>query len=75
MDDLGKVGIILGVIIVLMIIFLLGYGLSSNQQKIKAVESGHAEFYLDKDHNRQWRWNPSCKGKKDGKEEKVKSSE
>lgn len=22
----------------------------------KAVEAGHAEYYLDKDNNKQWRW-------------------
>lgn len=27
-----------------------------------AVESGHAEFYLDAEHERQWRWLPPCNG-------------
>ena len=22
----------------------------------EAVNSGHAEYYLDEDHNKQWRW-------------------
>ncbi len=25
-----------------------------------AVNQGHAEFYLDKDFNRQWRWRTNC---------------
>ena len=25
-----------------------------------AVEAGHAEYYLDKDNERQWRWLPPC---------------
>jgi hypothetical protein len=27
-----------------------------NWWQYEAVRAGHAEFYLDKDHNRQWRW-------------------
>ena len=26
----------------------------------KAVAKGHAEFYLDASHNRQWRWRTNC---------------
>lgn len=26
-----------------------------------AVNLGHAEYYLDDDYDRQWRWLPSCK--------------
>lgn len=26
----------------------------------RAVKHGHAEFYLDESHNRQWRWLPPC---------------
>lgn len=25
-----------------------------------AVVAGHAEFYLDADHERQWRWKTNC---------------
>ena len=26
----------------------------------ESVKAGHAEYYLDKDNNRQWRWLPPC---------------
>lgn len=30
----------------------------------EAVKQGHAEYYLDKDNNKQWRWLPPCNGSK-----------
>ena len=31
---------------------------TSNKWKEESVKSGHAEYYLDKDNNKQWRWLP-----------------
>jgi len=78
MDDFGKVGIILGVIVILIMIFLLGYKTSSDRWEFESVERGHAEYYLDENYNRKWGWRPDCNskwGKENGKEEKVKSTE
>jgi len=33
-------------------------GVSDREWRKDAVAAGHAEFYLDKDNNRQWRWLP-----------------
>ncbi len=30
----------------------------SGQWELAAVDAGHAEFYLDANHERQWRWLP-----------------
>lgn len=35
---------------------LFGVTATNTGWKNRAVESGHAEFYLDEDNNRQWRW-------------------
>lgn len=31
-------------------------GIQNDDWKGKAVNMGHAEYYLDTNHNRQWRW-------------------
>lgn len=39
--------------------FLTGfvvYHAARESFEIEAVEEGHAEFYIDKDHIKQWRW-------------------
>ena len=34
----------------------MGWGVTRNTWKEDAVERGHAKFYFDKDHSKQWRW-------------------
>lgn len=35
---------------------LLAMGRLDSEWRDEAVKAGHAEYYLDADHNRQWRW-------------------
>lgn len=37
---------------------LTATGSSASQLRDKAVEAGHAEYYLDENNERQWRWKP-----------------
>ena len=43
-----------------MIVLTLSFwsGVKNREWHDRAVKAGHAEFYLDKDNNRQWRWLP-----------------
>lgn len=36
--------------------FIIGVVLLSERLRDEAVSAGVAEYYLDADHNRQWRW-------------------
>ena len=38
--------------------FVLGGAAGSYGMQDKAVEKGHAEYYLDDENNKQWRWLP-----------------
>lgn len=42
------VGVIIG--------FVIGFRVATNEYEKTAVKSGHAEYYLDEDNNKQWRW-------------------
>ena len=35
---------------------LCGFGIGQESFKDEAVEVGHAEYYIDEDHNKQFRW-------------------
>ena len=37
-------------------IAIVGFLLGRDTMKIEAAEVGAAEYYLDDDHRRQWRW-------------------
>jgi hypothetical protein len=41
---------------ILVALFLAGFGYGMAYIKYKAVKAGAAEYYLDADHNRQFRW-------------------
>lgn len=47
-------GIVLGIIAGMIIGILLQY----SKDQADAVKAGKAEYYLDKDNNKQWRWKP-----------------
>lgn len=53
---------------VLMFVFMIGYAIGSYRAGVivrhNAVEKGLAEYYLDKDNERQFRWNESNKKRK-----------
>lgn len=36
--------------------WISGYMKGGNDWRTEATELGHGEYYLDKDHSRQWRW-------------------
>ncbi len=58
-DDCGCIFPI--VIIALILAALIGGGhLGYESHKDESVKAGHAEYYLDKDNNRQWRWLAPC---------------
>ncbi len=59
MSDEGM-GVIVGFTLGAFIAGGLVAGCSEASWKRRAVESGNAEFYLDKDSERQWRWRPAC---------------
>lgn len=44
-------GTILGILIGVAVMVLIQVDL-----KMEAVKSGHAEYYLDENNNKQWRW-------------------
>jgi len=49
------------ILVFIMIIVCLGilsitHNITTYSWKNEAVKEGHAEYYLDKEHNRQWRW-------------------
>jgi len=66
MNDI--LGDIIGVVIItalalVIVFFSFGLGDSCGYGRAieHAIENGHAEYYLDKDHNRQWRWKEPTK--------------
>lgn len=36
--------------------FVVGFCVATNECEKTAVKSGHAEYYLDENNNKQWRW-------------------
>lgn len=36
------------------------WGVGVGEAKARAVDAGHAEFYLDAEHNKEWRWLAPC---------------
>lgn len=38
---------------------ILGAGIAGDVWRKEAVDAGKAEFYLDTEHRRQWRWAPT----------------
>jgi uncharacterized membrane protein len=48
---------IVGLICVILAVWL-SIAVANTIWRVEAVEYGKAEFYLDKNHNRQWRWLP-----------------
>lgn len=34
----------------------MGFDSGANYMRAEAVKAGHAEYYLDAENNRQWRW-------------------
>jgi len=50
--------ILIGFGVGLFIGLALGGTVAEDAAKDNAVKTGHAEYYLDKDHNKQWRWLP-----------------
>lgn len=52
-EDVG-IGFLLGITVSIIFVgFTLG---DQGSLKAEAVEAGHAEYYLDENHDRQWRW-------------------
>jgi len=45
-----------GLLIGAVVGFVLTYVFMDNKRRDDAVESGHAEYYLDSKHCKQWRW-------------------
>ena len=67
MSDAPKQGIggaIVGIVIIGLMVFMLGCALGDTIGECRttrtihdeAVKAGHAEYYLDKDNEKQWRW-------------------
>lgn len=40
--------------------YCAGVGEGRSYEQNAAVKSGHAEYYLDENNNRQWRWKPAA---------------
>lgn len=38
---------------------LVTHGCTADQWRNEAAKQGHAEYYLDENHQRQWRWLPN----------------
>ena len=55
-DDLAAGMIALFAIIAFGVGMFCGSCTQRNQCTDEAVKIGHAEYYLDSEHNRQWRW-------------------
>ena len=55
--EFGVVGFVLGIVFTLFMIITLVPSPREFLQK-EAVKAGHAEYYLDEDYQRQWRWLP-----------------
>jgi len=58
-NDVGFTFLIIFVLLAL--VFVVGFlscDLTSNSWRNKAVEVGAAEYYLDENNSRQWRWIP-----------------
>ena len=52
-----RVGIVSLIVLGMLIVgWAFGYVTASSAWRAEATELGHGEYYLDKDHNRQWRW-------------------
>lgn len=51
--------------VMLMLAFALGGLAGSEAMRRIATEEGHAEYYLDKNNNQQWRWLEPCAGRDD----------
>jgi len=47
-------GVLVGV--VLMTLVIINFGYTHDEAHNEAVNAGHAEYYLDDKHERQWRW-------------------
>jgi hypothetical protein len=60
--SLDKIAIVITRTLFSIAVFICGmfYGHSStlDDWKTDAVKAGKAEYYLDKDFNKQWRWKP-----------------
>ena len=50
-------GVIIGGIIMLFVMFAV-VGSNNKEWQLNCVKSGKAEFYLDSNHNKQWRFLP-----------------
>jgi hypothetical protein len=64
-DDLGWFAGIIAVCVVFGVVYAIGYAGGKAEMQDEAVKIGYAEYYLDAEHNKQWRWKP--KGEEDGK--------
>jgi len=59
MNDDDKLTLILSIIAALVIAATV-YFLCRQGWRDTAVQEGHAEYYLDANHDRQWRWKTNC---------------
>jgi hypothetical protein len=46
------------IICILGVVFMLGHSFACISMKNEAVKNGKAEYYLDSDNDKQWRWKP-----------------
>lgn len=58
MGELASSLLVLGLAV--LIGFMLGAGLMIGGRERSAVSAGHAEYYLNAEHERQWRWKTNC---------------
>ena len=53
----GDMVLTVGVIIIIYIVgAYCGYNVGVEEHKKQAVKAGHAEYYIDKDFDKRWRW-------------------
>ena len=55
-DEFNIILIITAIIVFGLIIFFVGVHVGYNTMKNHAVKAGRAEYYLDDNNERQWRW-------------------
>ena len=56
--DLAPIVVTACILVVMVAFIMLGWTWGTNRMHDEAVKAGKAEYYLDQDNFKQWRWKP-----------------
>ncbi len=62
-DNIFGCAVVITTIVVVFCAFCGGVGTGIEWGRSQAVDAGHAEYFLDSEHQKMWRWKPIPEGK------------